>query len=64
MELGKQHSTSKAAKRSEEAVLRIRLNDQTYMTVNNKSYKEENLKEDEAYSIVGGIAYRIQVGRN
>jgi S-DNA-T family DNA segregation ATPase FtsK/SpoIIIE len=64
-ELGKGYDeASKAAKRSEEAVLRIRLNDQTYMTVNNKSYKEENLKEDEAYSIVGGIAYRIQVGRN
>lgn len=50
-------------KRSEEAVIKIRLNDQNFLTVNNKEYKEENLTEDEAYYISEGYALKIKQER-
>ncbi len=54
---------SKVIKRAEEAILKVRINDQTFLTVNNKNYKEENLKEDEGYYIQSGLAYKMQQPR-
>ncbi|MBO0447650.1 hypothetical protein JZO78_15060, partial [Enterococcus ureilyticus] len=64
-EIGKGYDdVSKVLKRAEEAVLKVRINDQSFLTVNNKNYKEENLKEDEAYYIKNNLAYKIQQPRN
>ncbi|AOA00443.1 hypothetical protein BFC22_10095 [Carnobacterium divergens] len=54
---------SKVLKRSEETIIKVRLNDQNFLMVNNKEYKEENLKEDEAYYIVDGYALKIKQER-
>ena len=54
---------TKILKASNASILRCKLNDQTVLKASNKSYKEENLGEDEAYYILDEYAYKIKMVR-
>ncbi|MGY3777389.1 type VII secretion protein EssC [Isobaculum melis] len=51
---------SKVVKTFEEAVIKVRMNDQNIFSPNNKNYKEEPLASDESYYIMDNYGHKIK----